>query len=41
VFPDADLAKGRAEYIQGVPKSSGLGAEHDSYRDLFWSVDGT
>ena len=29
VFPDADLAKGRAEYIQGVLKSSGLGAEYD------------
>jgi hypothetical protein len=25
VFPDADLAKGRAEYIQGVLKNSGLG----------------
>ena len=29
VFPDANLAKGRAEYIQGVLKNSGLGAEHD------------
>ena len=29
VFPDADLAKGRAEYIQGVLKNSGLGAEYD------------
>jgi hypothetical protein len=29
VFPDADLAKGRAEYVQGVLKSSGLGAEYD------------
>ncbi len=29
VFPDAHLAKGRAEYIQGVPKNSGLGAEYD------------
>ena len=29
VFPDANLAKGRAEYTQGVLKNSGLGAEHD------------
>jgi len=29
VFPDAQLAKGRAEYIQGVLKNSGLGAEYD------------
>jgi hypothetical protein len=29
VFPDADLAKGRAEYIQGILKNSGLGAEYD------------
>jgi hypothetical protein len=29
VFPDADLAKGRAECIQGVLKNSGLGAEYD------------
>jgi hypothetical protein len=29
VFPDAELAKGRAEYIQGVLKNSGLGAEYD------------
>ena len=29
VFPDAELAKGRAEYIQGALKNSGLGAEYD------------
>ena len=29
MFPDANLAKGRAEYIQGVLRNSGLGAEHD------------
>jgi hypothetical protein len=29
VFPDAELAMGRAEYIQGVLKNSGLGAEYD------------
>jgi hypothetical protein len=29
VFPDAELAKGRAEYIQCVLKTSGLGAEYD------------
>jgi hypothetical protein len=32
VFPDADLAKGRADYIQGVLKNSGLGAEYDYLR---------
>ena len=29
MFPDANLAKGCAEYIQGVLKNSGLGAAHD------------
>jgi hypothetical protein len=29
VFSDAELAKGRAEYIQGILKNSGLGAEYD------------
>ena len=29
MFPDADLAKGRAEYIQGVLKNSGFGEEYD------------
>jgi hypothetical protein len=29
VFPDAELAKGRAEYLQSVLKNSGLGAEYD------------
>jgi hypothetical protein len=29
VFPYADQAKGRAEYIQGILKNSGLGAEYD------------
>jgi transposase-like protein len=32
VFPDAELAKGRAVYIQGVLKNSGLGAEDDYLR---------
>jgi hypothetical protein len=32
VFPDAELAKGRALYIQGVLKNSGLGAEYDYLR---------
>ena len=32
VFPDAELAKGRAEYIQGALKNSGLGAEYDYLR---------
>ena len=32
VFPDAELAKGRAEYIQGALKNSGLGAEYDCLR---------
>ena len=29
MFPDAELAKGRAEYLQRVLKNSGLGAEYD------------
>ena len=29
VFPDAELARGRAEYLQSVLKNSGLGAEYD------------
>jgi hypothetical protein len=32
VFPDAELAKGRADYIQGVLKNSGLRAEYDYLR---------
>jgi hypothetical protein len=32
VFPDAELPKGRAQYIQGVLKNSGLGAEYDYLR---------
>jgi hypothetical protein len=32
VFPDGELAKGRAEYIQSVLKNSGLGAEYDYLR---------
>ena len=32
VFRDAELAKGRAEYIQSVLKNSGLGAEYDYLR---------
>lgn len=37
VFPDADLAKGRADYIQTVLKNSGLGAQSTTtYTDLFW-----
>lgn len=29
VFPDAELARGRADYIQGILKSGGLGSEYD------------
>jgi hypothetical protein len=37
VFPDADLAKGRAEYIQGVLKNSGFrGQSTTTHTDLFW-----
>jgi len=29
VFPDAELAKARADYIQGILKSGGFGSEYD------------
>ena len=40
VFPDAELAIGRAEYTQGVLKDSGLGAEYDYLRGPVLRVTG-
>ena len=37
MFPDADLAKGRTEYIQGILKNSGFREQSTTtYTDLFW-----
>jgi hypothetical protein len=40
VFPDAELAMGRAEYIQGVLKNSGLGQSMTTYAGPVLRVTG-